>query len=228
MTKPSLKSLMEQQKKPRNKKRGELLVAPTPPAPLPPPADIDAQKIRRPLLVRRFVTELLKNGWDGAAAYREANGKDVKGCAVRACELLKCEDVRTELHRQLQGIITNADLDEDYVYRQYRAMANSNIFDYFVFNKDGSIKELNLDPEKLTLEQQLNVREMKWSPITGKLVSFKLVDRKGSVDSIAKARKMFMGLDDAGLHDIAKEITERMQKASKQVRTFDNATGEEI
>lgn len=233
MPKPSLTSLIEQQSKPRRAKAKKTAAVPTvvpPPPPESPPA-IDTQELRRALFVRRFVTEYLKNGMNGALAYRTVRPGEVSNSssAQRACELLECEDVHKELARQLKGIFTNADLDEDWVYRQWRSMAHSNIFDYVQVDPvTGKVLRFKLNPDELTLEQQLNIRRLRVDPETRLIVDIQLIDRKSAVDSVAKARKLFREVDSEALGDLAKEITERMQIASKKVRTFDHDTGEEV
>lgn len=233
-TKPSLSGLMQQQKTARRKSKPkapppETAVAVAEPPPLATPANAEQTRaLGRKLMVRRFVTAYIKHDMDGAKAYREINPNAAQNSSwSRASELIQQDDVRAELARQLQGLFRHADMDEDWVFRQWRAMAFSDIFDYMDIDADGKVT-WKLDPEKLTQEQRLNIRGIKVDPKTGKVVELRLVDRQGAVESVAQARKLYSVLQDTGLKDLVKEITERMQAASKHVRTFDHDTGEEI
>lgn len=199
--------------------------------PAAPPSAPDTRRMARALFVRRFVTEYLRNNMNASAAVRELR-PDVsqKTSWTMGCELLQEEDVRTELHRQLRGIFRHEDMNEEWVYRHWRAMANSNIFDYVtVDSTTGKASAFRLSADELTLEQQLNVRELKFDKETRQVTGIKLVDREGTIANVAKAQRLFRELEDESLATLAKDITELMQKASKRIpRTFDNDTGEEI
>lgn len=196
-----------------------------------PPAAPSTREMTRTLLVRRFVTAYLRNNMNASAAVREIR-PDVsqKTSWTMGCELLQEEDVRTELHRQLRGIFEHTDMNEEWVYRHWRSMANSNIFDYLTIDSTtGKATGFRLSADDLTLEQQLNVRELKLDKDTRQVTSIKLVDREGTLANIAKALRMFKELEDESLATLAQDITERMQKASKRIpHTFDHETGEEI
>lgn len=241
-SKPSLAALIEAQaagpRKPGMKsaatKQPRRIV---PPVPTVPPAEqaLRVEIVERPaelvreLLVRRFVTAYLREHLNAAAALRSVR-PDVKKRYSKqlAYELLQCDDVRAELFRQLKGISDNADLDEDWVYRRWRAMANSNILDYVTIDPATGAVTFNLDKHQLTLEQQLNIRRLKLDPKTSRIVDLELIDCKSVVDSIAKARRLFRELDDETTESLAREITERMQSASKRIpRTFDHDLAEE-
>lgn len=195
-------------------------------------ADKRPAELARALFVRRFVSAYLKHNMNAAQALRSVR-KDVTKRSSRelAHRLLESDDARAELLRQLRGLSTHADLDEEWVYAQWRAMADANIFDYIdsIDPKTG-IVTLKLDKDRLTLEQQLAIRRLKFD-VKGRVADLELVDRSRAVDSVARARQMFRELEDESDEGITKLITERMQKASKLLpppRTFDGTTGKEI
>lgn len=209
-------------------------VAQAPPAPSEQKQPSQTQKTLRELLVRRFVTELLRpeNRYNATQAYIKVvarEGTTEKSARTMAVRLLAEVDVLDELDRQLKGIDASADLDETYVYRQWRAIATANLFSILEIDRAGRCTGFKVAPEDWTLEQQLSVTSITFHD-SGHLKSLKLVDRQKAVDSIAKARKMFV-YDESGtaVVDMAKLITERMSAAAKRTgRTFDHETGKVV
>lgn len=208
---------------------GQEPTAPAPPAPSAPRED--TKKTLRALTVRRFVTELLRpeNRYNASQAYMKVvahEGTNERSARANAVRYLAEEDVLAELDRQLKGIDASADLNEDYVYRHWRAIAQANIFQVLEINKDGVCTGFKTAPEDWSLEQQLSVTQISFHD-NGKLKAIRLVDRQRAIENIAKARKMFV-YDDSGtaVADMAKLITERMAAAAKRTgRTFDHETG---
>lgn len=192
----------------------------------PPPKHPVEPEQRREIFVRKFVTRLLANEFNASQAYRDVRG-DKAGARVMGHRELQQPDVRAELHRQLGELLERLDLDEQWVYRQWKSMAESNIFDYVEIDENGMPTKWKLDPENLTWEQQLNIREIKFSPKTGHVTGIKLAGREDTVANVARARKMFIETQDK-TNDLERFVTELMQRASKRYRTFDHDTGEEI
>ena len=224
--KPSLAALMAEQAagkaKPRPQRRRSKI--PTKDAPEPP------AELARAVMIRQFVASYLRHNLNASAALREVRPEvSSRSVRVRSHELLQQDDVRAELYRQLGGIIETLELDEDWVRRQWKSMAESDICDYIEVNKDTKAVRFVVDPEVLTKEQRLNIRRIKVDSLTSKIVELTLANREHAVELVAKAKKMFIELEQAGLQDMAQEIVERMQRASKQMpRIFDNSgSGEE-
>lgn len=174
-------------------------------------------QLARALLVRRFVTELIRLNFRAAPAFRAVRG-DVSKKSSRqlASQLLQAQDVRDELHRQLSSIAKDADLDESWVKQYYRAIAEVSALDVVKIDKSGNVVEFTLD--QLTQLQRRCVRGLRFSAQTGKVIGFDLPSLKETIDSVAKLNKLFSTLEDevAG-KQFADEITRRMQHASRRV-----------
>lgn len=183
----------------------------------------------RRLMVRTFVRYFLKPGetfMNGAAALRKIK-PDVANPANAAYMLVQDEDVKTEMQRQLRAIDKAADMDDQWVYDRWRAIANANIFDYCTVGPTGKLDFSGLDPAKLTLEQQVVIREIRTDPKTQKVVGIKLANIDRAVENVARARQMIEGNRDAATVDLAQRLTDRMSKAAKRIGlTIDNETGE--
>lgn len=201
----------------------------SPPAPLLPKARTTAAQLEA-LRIRQFITALLKpeNKYNAAAAYRSISPNCTPGSArTMAIKMLAREDVLDELDRQLKTITAAADLNEEWVYRQWRAIANADVFDLLNINEEGVCKGFIHHPDDWSKEQRLTVRRITFHP-DGRLRELQLVDREKAVELVARARRMFM-YDEAGnaITDMANLITQRMQAAAKRTgRTFDAQTGE--
>jgi hypothetical protein len=200
------------------------------PAHAPPPPPIIEKRpaeLVRSLMVRRFVSTYLKT-MNAAEALREVK-PHVSKAASRAVayDLLHCADVQAELMRQVRGIETHAHVDEEYVYRFWQAMATASIFNYLDVDPVTGQVRWKLDPNALTAEQRLMIREIRIDPRSGQVVHLKLVDLEGTIANIAKAKKMFSLLENDGLEHVVKDIQERMQRASRTVRTFDHEASDE-
>lgn len=243
MPKPALADLIKKTKSKRKKKAPATPSArvkpPSPPPPQTLPGSAPAlpdkrSELRREIFVRRFVTEYLRHHMEAAPAYQAARAPVVvkpSSAAANAYRLLQCDDVKAELQRQLAPIIEELKLDQEWVKRQWAAMAEANIFDYVTVNARGGATEYRLDRSKLTLPQQQNVQGLRFDK-NGTVTHIQLVSRADTVMQIARANKMYSEIDNEDLSALAKEITDRMQRASKmlphQPRTFDGKTGEEI
>lgn len=189
----------------------------------------------RRLVVRAFVRAYLAQETDtflnAAASYRKVRPDCPTDEAAHqgGWRMTQDEDVKEEMQRQLRAIDKAADLDDQWVYDRWRAIANANIFDYIRISQDGVVEFIELDPAKLTLEQQLCIQEIQIDVKTGRIKAIKLPDKNQAVANVARARQMIDGKRDASAVDLAKTITERMNKAAARVgRTFENDTGEQV
>lgn len=187
-------------------------------------------ELERKIFVRRLVTAYLAHDMNMLAAYRHVKPHVSEStAATEGYKQMMLPDVRAELYRQLKGVIAAMDNEEDFVKAHWKGMAMSNIFDYLKIDKTGVIKEVNLDPETLSLEQQLNVREIKIDAELMKVSNIKLVDRQSAVDSIAKANKMFSELQSEDMAGVGKAVMEMLNSAAKRRgRVIDNDTGEDV
>lgn len=140
--------------------------------------------------------------------------------------MLQQDDVKAEMSRQLRAIDKAADLDDQWVYDRWRMIANANIVDYLAFDDKGRA-QFDLQPDKLTLEQQLVIREVRIDPRTGKVTRVKLASIDEAVANVARARQMIHGKRDLSSVDLAQRIAKRMQQAAKKLgRTFDEEGNE--
>lgn len=191
---------------------------------------VQSEKTLKALNNRRFVTELLRpeNRYNAGAAYNKVfPGVKPASAQTMAVRMLSNVEVLDELDRQLKGIDASADLDEAWVYRQWRSIANANMFDVLDIDKSGKCHGFRMAPEDWSIDQQLAVSQLTFHN-DGRLKTIRMVSREKAVDSIAKARKMFI-YDESGtkVEDMAKLITERMHAAAKRTgRTFDHETGQ--
>lgn len=190
----------------------------------------------RRLAVRTFVRAFLTPGDtfnNAGAAYRKIHpDASDTSCYQGGWRMFEQDDVKEEMQRQLRAIDKAADLDDQWVYDRWRAIANANIFDYIRISADGVVEFIELDPTKLTIEQQLCIQEIQIDVRTGRIKAIKLPDKNQAVANVAKARQMIDGKRDASAVDLAKTITERMNRAALRRpdvhRLFDNDTGEQV
>lgn len=198
-----------------------------------PPTDAEVRAQARRLAVRTFVRAFLTPGDsfnNAGAAYRKIHPEASDSAAWQGgWRMFEHEDVKEEMQRQLRAIDKAADLDDQWVYDRWRAIANANIFDYVRISADGVVEFIELDPAKLTLEQQLCIQEIQIDVRTGRIKAIKLPDKNQAVANVAKARQMIDGKRDLGAVDLAARITERMNKAAARVgRVFDHDSGEQV
>jgi hypothetical protein len=180
-------------------------------------------------MVRTFVRAFLALGeptfMNASACYRLINPDCTPTQANQeGWRMTQDQDVRDEYAKQLRAIDKAADMDDQWVYDRWRAIANATIFDYLDV-KDG-VAVFKLDPLHLTPEQKMAIEEIKVDPKTGAITHFKLASKNQAIANVARARQMIDGKRDPGMVDLAQRITERMNKAAARVgRTFDNDTG---
>jgi hypothetical protein len=184
------------------------------------------------MMVRTFVRAFLAIGTDtfrnAAASYRAVYpNANLNTSRQEGWRLMDDEDTKEEMERQLRAIDKAADLDDQWVYDRWRAIANANIFDYMDIDANGVADFSKLDPRRLTPEQQLCIEEVQLDK-QGRVVKFKLASKNQAVANVARARQMIDGKRDLAAVDLAKTITERMNRAAARVgRVFDNDTGRE-
>lgn len=198
-----------------------------------PPTDAEVRAQGRRLAVRTFVRAFLTPGDsfnNAAAAYRKIHPDATDASShTGGWRMFDNEDVKEEMQRQLRAIDKAADLDDQWVFERWRAIANANIFDYIRISADGVVEFIELDPSKLTIQQQLCIQEIQIDVRTGRIKAIKLPDKNQAVANVAKARQMIEGKRDASAVDLAQRITERMNKAAARVgRVFDNDTGDQL
>lgn len=189
----------------------------------------------RRLEVRTFVRSMLTPGpgfMNARVAYHTVRPEVTEATAKnQGYEWLHSEDVKDEMRRQLRAIDKAADLDDQWVYDRWRAIANANLFDYLHVDATGKVTWM-VDTKDLTPEQQLVIREIEIDPKTNTVRRVKLANIDQAVLNVAKARQMVDGNRDAGAVDLAQRLTDRMERAKKRVpqlgRVFDNETGERI
>lgn len=187
------------------------------------------------LKIQRFVTVLLSPecNHNATQAYLRTYASadcTVESAAANASRLLSNAEVLAEMKRQLTGIEAHADLDEDYVYRHWRAIAESDVFSVFKFDATMRCVGFHVHPDEMTKEQRLAIREITFDR-DGRVKGVKLVDREKAVELIAKARKMFTPETESGtaITDMAKMLRERLAAAYKRTgRVFDGLTGEQV
>jgi hypothetical protein len=171
------------------------------------------------LVARTFARYFLTPGptfMNATAAYLEINPNVTQGSAwTLGSNMLKEPRVIEAIEAQLKAIDKAADLDEQWVYDRWRAIANANIFDYITVQTDGTVDFKNFDPAHLTLDQQLAIREVKIDPKTGRVCAFKLASVDQAVLNVARARGVIDSKREAGSADRASKITERMNRAAK-------------
>lgn len=187
----------------------------------------------RRLAVRTFVRAMLTPGDtfnNAGASFRAVNPHATKSASRQGgWRMMLEEDVKEEMQRQLRAIDKAADLDDQWVYDRWRAIANANVFDYVSITPDGQVDFKNLDPQHLTPEQQMAIEEIRVDPRTGRITNLKLASKNVAIANVARARQMIDGKRDLGMVDLAARITERMNKAAKRVgRTFDNDSGQQV
>jgi hypothetical protein len=188
--------------------------------------------------VRSFVRAYLSQGaptfMNAAACYRtvKPDCPSEEAAYQGGWRMTQEDDVKDEMKRQLRAIDKAADLDDQWVYDRWRAIANANIFDYIRIGKDGVVEFNDLDPEKMTAEQQLCIQEIQIDVRTGRIKAIKLPDKNVAVAYVARARQMIDGKRDLAAVDLAKTLTERMNRAAARRpdvhRTFDNDTGDQL
>ncbi len=198
-----------------------------------PPTESETRAQARRLIVRSFVRAFFTPGdtfMSAAASYRVVSpGVTDATARQEGYRMTHDEDVKEEVTRQLRAIDKAADLDDQWVYDRWRAIANANVFDYMSINADGVADFTGLDPLKLTMEQQLVIEEVRVDPKTGRVTNLKLTNKNQAVANVAKARQMIDGKRDLGMVDLAARITERMNKAAKRIgRIIDHDSGEPV
>jgi hypothetical protein len=216
--------------------------APPPAAPTPAGGVVTKQETEeelrargRRLRVRTFVRSMLTQGpgfMNARVAYHAIQPDVTDGTAKNeGYNLLQAEDVRDEMRRQLRAIDKAADLDDQWVYDRWRAIANGNLCDYMHIDHTGKVT-WKVDSNDLTSEQQMVLREIEIDTKTGLVRRVKLANIDQAVLNVAKARQMVDGNRDAGAVDLAQRLTDRMNRAQKRLprlaRVFDNDTGEQV
>lgn len=199
----------------------------------PSPEEIRAQTKR--LMVRKFVRDFLAMGeptfMNAAECYRRINPDCTSNTQAHqeGWRLTQDQDVRDEYAKQLRAIDKAADLDDQWVYDRWRAIAEADIFDYCQIDADGVVHFDNLNPAKLTKEQRFAIQEIQIDLKTGRIKNLKLASKNTAVANVARARQMIDGKRDASMVDLAQRITERMNRAAARVgRVIDHDTGEQV
>lgn len=223
----------------------QAVVEATPPAfPSPPHAggavtkqesEAELRARARRLRVRTFVRSMLTAGptfMNARVAYHTIQPDAADSTARNeGYLLLQADDVKDELRRQLRAIDKAADLDDQWVYDRWRAIANGDLFNYLHIDASGKVT-WKIDSNDLSEEQRMVIREIEIDPKTNTVRRVKLANIDQAVLNVAKARQMVDGNRDAGAVDLAQRLTERMERAKKRnpslARVFDNETGERI
>lgn len=127
------------------------------------------------------------------------------------------------------------ELDPDYIIGCWVSMSMANVMDYFEADEKGTL--LLKDLTKLDVKVQRNLAQLEVTTekagemVTVQKVKLKLVDRRQTLDSMAKAAELFGKIGDAegNKGDIATAIEQGFERVRKRMggRTFD-ATGIDI
>ena len=150
-----------------------------------------------------FADEWLEHR-NATKAYRVAypHIKTMSGCASMGSTLLKKLKVDRYVQKHLDKLSATSRLNTEWVLKRYEMLADYCISDFF--NDDGSMKPFSEIPkEKLYAiggfkQEKKTITTKDKRHITNCVKEFKLADKKGSVDSVAKYLKLF---DDGGSRD---------------------------
>lgn len=181
---------------------------------------------------RQFAHEYLTNGFNGTTAYKAVYGDQLsdKVAASGAWRLLRNAEVQAILAEMAADACKRSKLDEDFVLRHWKAMADANLFDYLTITRDGQVVLKPADElEKLPpliqqnvkrLKSHSSVRELKDEPkIVNQELSIELVDRLAALEGIAKWLGMFVNRDADGGEDLAQAIRDAEERAIRRCAT---------
>jgi len=158
-----------------------------------------AKKSKRGLLPKQqfFVREYLVD-MNATQAYLRAGYKVSESvAAVNALNLLRKPKIAKAVNDVLNRRIKKLDISNDTVLQEIAKMAFGNMLDYIKIQTDGTA---HVDLSKLTREQAAAIQELSFEegieigengvkPV--KKVKFKLSDKKGSLELLAKYLKLF-------------------------------------
>lgn len=183
---------------------------------------------------------LFTKQFNGTEAYLSIRPNVTReAAAVSAHRWLNDAKTAGMLREMIKAAWERNELDQDFIVRNWVAMSQANVFDYFIVDAENY---MTLKPTvDLTLDQQRNVRKLKITTrtieredlpdILEQRVELEIVDRKGVFDSMAKAAGLFGKLDTGEqVGDTAQLIERAFERVRKLAgaRTFDNATGAQV
>lgn len=193
-------------------------------------ATVQTERMGYALRVRMFVQAYIATGFKASDAYRqvvpEYRGRHVNALAY---QLLQEPATQLELHRQLRAIEVVGETTIEYLFRQMRSIADTSLLDIVPIT-GGRVDWEKFNPEALTHEQRLNIREMKFDGKTGRITGMKMASRERAIDMMNQAKGLYEGAAGAQTQvNIAQKLRERMTAAAKRVpAVIDNATGRVI
>lgn len=163
-----------------------------------------------------FCNEYIKNGLNGAAAYKALHPKaSTKTASVEACRYLAKPSIQKVLQPMLRDMLTKAQFDAELVLSRWLEQANASPLDYFAITKDGNLGALNL--RDLTEAQRCNLKSIKVSETkNGTTTTVTVCDQQHAVDMIARYLQMFTVKsrpdDDYRIGDLIEEGVKRIRK----------------
>jgi phage terminase small subunit len=166
---------------------------------------IDVETIREEpkltLKQERFAQAYVENGGNASDAYRTAyDSADMQPetIHVKACELVKHGKVSVRLDQLRADTLRRHQVTVDRIVAEYSKLAFANMSDYVRINPDGLAE---VDLSKLDTDQAAAIQELKVDRIringgekSGHIekVTFKLADKRGALDSLAKCLGLFV------------------------------------
>lgn len=133
---------------------------------------------------------------NGTRAYKAAYPRVKKDntAATNARRQLRKAHIAAYIEKRLKKISEKTRLDTEFVFDGWRKMATSNVI--HLFNDDGTLKPLSEIPEETLfsiqgIEVRVDMNSKKGDKAPARVIKFKLIDKKGVFDSIARHLGMF-------------------------------------
>jgi phage terminase small subunit len=166
-----------------------------------------------------FVEYYLQNANPQKAALKAGYSPSV--AEVAKIEILENPHVVAEIRRRADEKFKNAQIDTSWVLQEATKLAGSNMLDYVDIEEDGTFK-VNLN--RCTRDMGAAIQELSYDP-EGR-PKIKLVDKKGSVELLARIKKLFSDSSDQpggnapltiqSLDQIVQNVTIVMQSQENQ------------
>jgi hypothetical protein len=182
-------------------------------------------------LLKEFCHALMfKHRFNATEAILSINPNLTRGsAAVAGSQLLNQPKTAEILAEMARSAVDRNELDADYIIGCWVAMSMANVMDYFEGDEKGNLKLRDIT--KLDVKVQRNIAQLEVTTdtasemIVSQKIKLKLVDRRATLDSMAKAAELFgkLGTEERG--EIASAIEEGFERVRKRQggRTFDAA-----
>lgn len=113
-------------------------------------------------------------------------------CEVAASIILNRPKVIAEIRKQTNEVFKEKSIDQDWVIQRAAELAESNMLDYLqIDDQDGKV---TVDLRRATRSMGAAIQELSYDP-SGRL-KIRLVDKKASVELLARIKKMFNDSDE--------------------------------